>query len=577
MPQDDLAPGDHLRAGTLRHVREHQRQRPYFESRVRAVPGAPVGRPYRGPGAADHRARLLARVGWLDQDWRTGEVLTLAYANEEAATHYEQALDAVRRLPDVTDTEKAAMWSGLGDAREQLGMFAEAIDAYRRAEALVRDDPTATARLALRRGRAREQSGAYTAALREVRTAAARLASVDTEESRRWRARLTAFEAIVRQGQERPREGLAVARRAVTEAETAGERFALAQAYSVVDWALIVLGRAGEAVLAQRALAIFEELGDLSRQAAALNNLGAAAYFSGDWTAAIAYYDRSAEASRRSGNEVQAALGAMNTGELLVNQGRLDEAEPILQEALRVLQASGSDAAHFAEMQFGRVALERGDLRLAERLMTHAQQDAAAIVATMGKNMKALTTYTYQQRVQMAYDGAVKSTTLNQISFDATGKPVVLQLSVTTPDTKERRLGHRAADKKKAEIEADVKQMIQLTTHYLFPDQAHLHQLAEGAVSYKASNIMLTATNFQQTGDAITVTAAASNMTRTSAQITTALSQSPVTIAATLFKALPRWSSHAERMVLSDICESLVERVVPPTLQPQPLHATSHI
>jgi len=40
-----------------------------------------------------------------------------------------------------------------------------------------------------------------------------------------------------------------------------------------------------------------------------------------------------------------------------------------------------------------------------------------------------------------------------------------------------------------------------------------------------------------------------------------------VAIAATLFKALPRWSSHAERMVLGDICESLAERVVPPTLQ----------
>ena len=69
----------------------------------------------------------------------------------------------------------------------------------------------------------------------------------------------------------------------------------------------------------------------------------------------------------------------MNTGELLVNQGRLEEAEPILQEALRVLQASGSDAAHFAEMQLGRLALERGDLIHAEQLMTHAQQDAAAI------------------------------------------------------------------------------------------------------------------------------------------------------------------------------------------------------
>ena len=332
---------------------------------------------------ADLLARHYSAAQDVDLAWRYARLAAqrarAAYANEEAATHYEQALDAVRRLPDVPDAEKAAMWSGLGDAREQLGMFSEAIDAYRRAELLVRHDPAATARLALRRGRAREQSGAYTAALREVRTAAARLASVDTEEARRWRARLTAFEAIVRQGQERPREALAVAREAVEQADRSGERFALAQAYSVIDWALIVLGRPGEAVLAPRALAIFEELGDLPRQAAALNNLGAAAYFGGDWAGAIAYYERSAEASRRSGNEVQAALGDMNTGELLVNQGRLDEAEPILQAALRVLHASGSDAAHFAEMQLGRVALERGDLALAEQLMTHAQQDAAAI------------------------------------------------------------------------------------------------------------------------------------------------------------------------------------------------------
>jgi class 3 adenylate cyclase/tetratricopeptide (TPR) repeat protein len=332
---------------------------------------------------ADLLARHYSAAQDVDLAWRYARVAAqrarAAYANEEAVTHYEQALDAVRRLPDVPDAEKAAMWSGLGDAREQLGMFSEAIDAYRRAELLMRHDPAATARLALRRGRAREQSGAYTAALREVRTAAARLASVDTEESQRWQARLTAFEAIVRQGQERPREALAVARQAVEQADRSSERFALAQAYSVIDWALIVLGRGGEAVLAPRALAIFEELGDLPRQAAALNNLGAAAYFGGDWTGAIAYYERSAEASRRSGNEVQAALGAMNTGELLVNQGRLEEAEPILQAAQRVLHASGSDAAHFAEMQLGRVALERGDLVLAEQLMTHAQQDAAAI------------------------------------------------------------------------------------------------------------------------------------------------------------------------------------------------------
>ena len=333
---------------------------------------------------ADLLARHYSAAQDVDLAWRYARLAAqrarAAYANEEAATHYEQALDAVRRLPDVPDAEKAAMWSGLGDAREQLGMFAEAIDAYRRAEAARagRPDGHGPAGAAARPGQGAER--------RVHRGVAGGADGRRPPGLRRHRGVPTVAGPPHRVRGDRPSGPGAAARKGwrwpsgpSTEAETAGERFALAQAYSVIDWALIVLGRAGEAVLAQRALAIFEELGDLSRQAAALNNLGAAAYFSGDWTAAIAYYERSAEASRRSGNEVQAALGAMNTGELLVNQGRLDEAEPILQEALRVLQASGSDAAHFAEMQFGRVALERGDLRLAERLMTHAQQDAAAI------------------------------------------------------------------------------------------------------------------------------------------------------------------------------------------------------
>jgi tetratricopeptide (TPR) repeat protein len=200
----------------------------------------------------------------------------------------------------------------------------------------VRDDPLALARLALRRGRAREQSGHYTAALRETRAAGRRLRPLESELAHRWQARLTAFEAIVRQGQELPSEALLVAERAVEDATEAGERFALAQAYAVMDWALIVVGRADEAVFSTKALAIYEELGDLPRQAAMLNNVGAAAYFEGRWDVAGDYYERAREASRRSGNEVLAAMAAMNQGEILVNQGRVDEAESILLTAHRV-------------------------------------------------------------------------------------------------------------------------------------------------------------------------------------------------------------------------------------------------
>ena len=54
-------------------------------------------------------------------------------------------------------------------------MYNAALDAYGRAARLVRDDPLARARLALRQGRAKEQRGAFVAALRGVRAAARRL------------------------------------------------------------------------------------------------------------------------------------------------------------------------------------------------------------------------------------------------------------------------------------------------------------------------------------------------------------------------------------------------------------------
>ena len=359
-------------------------------------------------GRVEQVADLLARHYAAAQDyemaWRYARIAAerarAAYANVEAATHYEEALDAVRRLSEVTDLERSEMWRGLGEVRERMGMFDAAFDAFRRASRLLDDDPIARAEVGLLRARAREQAGAYASARREATVAAGRLDPDASEESRRWAARLTAFQAIVRQSQERPAEALEQSRAAVHQAQRTGERVALAQAYGVMDWALIMLGRPTEAVHTTLALAIYQELGDLPRQAAAENNLGAAAYFDGRWDEAAACYERSRELSRRVGNAVQAALATMNLGEILVNQGRLDEAEPVLREALRVLRASAFDAAQFAEMQLGRVMLGRGDLAEAERLLTHAQQDAKSI----GRTETALEAAIYLSRCHLLRD-----------------------------------------------------------------------------------------------------------------------------------------------------------------------------
>jgi class 3 adenylate cyclase/tetratricopeptide (TPR) repeat protein len=302
----------------------------------------------------------------------------LAYANVEAAAYYEAALSAARRVADVTDAERVAMWRGLGDVRVQMGMFDGALDAYRRGSRIVAADPVAGAELAVLRARAEEQAGAYSSALRETASATRRLASLDTPDARRGRARVTAFRAIVRQAQERPREALLVAERAVHEAEQAGELRALAQAYAVMDWAHIMVGHPERAVYGTRALALYEELGDLPAQAAITNNLGAQAYFDGRWDDAIGFYERSRAASLRAGNAVHAAIGALNLGEILVNQGRLDEAEPLLRGAARVLRASRHDAAQATDIQLGRALMERGRFNEAEARLVHARDEAVS-------------------------------------------------------------------------------------------------------------------------------------------------------------------------------------------------------
>jgi len=167
---------------------------------------------------------------------------------------------------------------------------------------------------------------------------------------------------------------------------------------------------------------------------------------------------------------------------------------------------------------------------------TQAQKDAGAVVQTMGKNMKGLTQYTYQQKVQMAYEGEVKSTILNQISFpaDSGGKPKVTQLMEDASSGKGRRLGHRIKDKKEAEVKDDVTALTKLAPGYLFPDKDQLEKLAKTAVvSYQGDNIILTVADFVQKGDKMTITADAKTKNRISMQASTMSGEDPVTIDAT--------------------------------------------
>ena len=145
------------------------------------------------------------------------------------------------------------------------------------------------------------------------------------------------------------------------EAKAANEKAALARAYSVLDVAYQWMGQPEKAVYSKDALALYEELGDVTGQATVISNQGVAAYFDGRWDEAAALYIKSRDLYKSAGNEVAAADRDANLGELRINQGYLDQADEVLQSAIRVLKASGFiDGAAFCEVQIARVLMERG-------------------------------------------------------------------------------------------------------------------------------------------------------------------------------------------------------------------------
>ena len=95
----------------------------------------------------------------------------------------------------------------------------------------------------------------------------------------------------------------------------------------MLDVTHLVLGLASEEPYADRALAIYRELGDLTREASLTVNLGTRAYHEGRWSDAVELYEGARELYWRTGDTVSRADATFNVGEIRSRQGRRGEAE----------------------------------------------------------------------------------------------------------------------------------------------------------------------------------------------------------------------------------------------------------
>ena len=310
--------------------------------------------------------------------WRysrvAGERATAIYANVEAAAFYERALAAARHRRDITTGERATVLEGLGDVRVKLGDFEKASVAYRASLSRLGPNPLEATRVIMKQAQIPSWVGNYPPALRWITRGLGVLEGVEGTEAASERARLYAMYAAFRSRQGRLQDAIRWCLLAVEEAQAADARDALAHAYFLLDWAYASLGRYEEAVYSPLALSIYEELGNLHLQAVVLNNMGVFAHFQGRWDDALDLYRRAGQPWDKMGDRWHVAVTTVNVGEVLSDQGLLDEAEPLLLDALRVARAlqSGGLLAEVT-LRLGRLLSRAGRFEEAHAVLAEAR------------------------------------------------------------------------------------------------------------------------------------------------------------------------------------------------------------
>lgn len=296
-------------------------------------------------------AAHFALADRYDKSWKYGvQAARNAYvqhAYPEAAELYRMALKAGARV-STDPAELRAAWQGLGDALRFMGRQADAAGPYRKARMLAHDDPVAMAALCMREGDIRQRLGKLPGAVRWFHQGLKMLADADananandTPEKSHVRIRLLQSAGKVRCDQGRFAEAERLLTNALAEAEMRGDRPAIAHASNWLSYALLHLGDDRHEEFATKALSLYEEVGALPWEAAALNSLAMSRKRVGRWSESIDLYQRARERTAALGDPIAQAIVSYNLGDALADQGRAAESLAPLTYSLQTFEAAG--------------------------------------------------------------------------------------------------------------------------------------------------------------------------------------------------------------------------------------------
>jgi tetratricopeptide (TPR) repeat protein len=298
------------------------------------------------------------------------------YAQAAAADAYRRAAQAARLSPGVSPSERSFYLEALGDAQLLAGRSTEAATAYLEALRGVRGQPLREAHLAFKQTVVEQRRGHYTNALRRASLGLRAVRGMTGPEAGAVRAGLQVRYAVCRVLQGRYADARRWATRGLAEAEAAHELNAQAKAHAVLHSVELWSGGPDAEQHGETALRIFEQLGNLTEQALMLNNMAVRATVEGRWPDALLMFTRAGETFRRIGDAPNAANADYNRAEVLVRQGRSDEALPILQNTLRVARAVGDDdLVALVRKEMGRALSRSGDVAAGLILLEEARTE----------------------------------------------------------------------------------------------------------------------------------------------------------------------------------------------------------
>lgn len=301
------------------------------------------------------------------------------WANAEAAIFYARALDASSHLSLPRD-EMLSVAEALGDVAELAADYRRARHAYGQAAQLT-SSAANRARIMRKIGVLHERNGRYPQALRCYTRGRNLLSGIRQKDSvidlrdmfMGERCELDLASSGIRLRQGRYREGMALARQAAHEAESARHDAGVAHSLYLQHLISVYLAEPDDS-LGLAALETFESIGDLVGQGNALNNLGISAYYRGRWAESTDFYDRSREARLRSGDAVGAATEENNIGEILSDQGHFEAAGAFFESAAATWRGAGYKVGvALATSNLGRLAARQGDIEAGRARLLEAE------------------------------------------------------------------------------------------------------------------------------------------------------------------------------------------------------------